>query len=166
MPTTMEKGSTTVVRRRSHNSHSRCHRMLLSVPSMALSCEASFGACGELFFQHSSSHHHHLSTESYHPALAHPQDINTTLRFSVQAHRSNSNSNTTFSSQTQALDQLLQNPLRFVLATNLTSEDEIKMAPVLRPRAIKRNESDGQRNHRLLVGKLLEVYYLKLIPCL
>lgn len=157
----MGKGSTTVVRQHSHNSHSRCHRMLLSAPSMALSCEASFRACGELFFQHSSSHHHHLSTESFHSALAHPQDINTTLRFSVQAHHSNSNSNTMFPSQTQALDQLLQNPLRFVPATSLTSEDEIKMAPVLRSRAIKRNESDGQRNHRLLVGKLLKVYYLK-----
>lgn len=50
-----------------------------------------------------------------------------------------------------ALQKLLENPIRFVLATSLTFEDEASMAPILRPRK-HLNESPAQQANRMNVS--------------
>ena len=56
------------------------------------------------------------------------------------------------SSYEQALQTLLKIPIRFVLATSLTFEDEARMAPILRPRK-RLNESQAQQANRMNVGR-------------
>ena len=54
------------------------------------------------------------------------------------------------SSFEEAFQTLLKNPIKFVLATSLTSKDEARMAPVLRPRK-RLNESHAQQQNRMSV---------------
>ncbi len=54
------------------------------------------------------------------------------------------------SSPEHALQTLLKSPIRFVLATSLTFEDEANMAPILRPRK-RLNESLAQQANRMNV---------------
>ena len=56
------------------------------------------------------------------------------------------------SCQEQALQFLLKDPIRFVLATSLTFDDEENMAPVLRPRK-RLNETQEQRQNRTNVSR-------------
>ena len=56
------------------------------------------------------------------------------------------------SSHEQALQSLLKAPIRFVLATSLTFDDEENMAPVLRPRK-RLNETREQRENRTNVSR-------------
>lgn len=56
------------------------------------------------------------------------------------------------SSYEQALQKLLKDPIRFLLATSHTFEDEAKMAPVLRPRK-RLNESQAQQANRMNVSR-------------
>lgn len=66
---------------------------------------------------------------------------------------------TSFTQSVQAVQKLLQNPIKFVLATNVTFEDELKMAPTLRLRKTtlqlidpNQEEKISQRQHRFAVS--------------
>lgn len=144
-----------MVRRRRDNGNRGRNGALLS-PFRSVSSRASPGF--EFIHQYSSSQPHHLSSAASTSALAHSkhQNSNTALSSPAQAQPFNQSHHTKLSSSIQAVKTLLQNPIKFVQATRLTLEDEETMAPVLRSRIIDRNESTGQRNHRLLVRYLLK----------
>lgn len=158
---TMARKGATMASRRGENSKRR-HSTMLLFTSRVVSSNASYGAGIDSSLPHSSFQPHHLSfsTTTSAQALSKHQDFNSNHLFSAQARYTNYGHNST---QTQALQVLLRTPIRFVQATQRTLEDEQKMAPQLRLRNV-RNESTGQRTHRLLVGELLEIYCALLRP--
>lgn len=135
----MGRRRTTMARSWRNNNNRGRHGALL-FPYRSISSKSS--SVFELNPQRSSLQPHPSSTTSI-PALAQPNYYPF-------------NSTTSSFSSALALCPLLQNPITFVLATKLTFDDELKMAPILRARKIiHKHESLQQRQHRLLVYALI-----------